>query len=192
MAISFSDVLAKQSELSYVAPQNFYLHIDRLPDVVFLVQQVQLPSLSAGEAELSNRQNSGRVFIPGDTLDYGTLDVTFLLDKHLKSYRSILDWMKGFTAPETGDQFSQFERNFTINQDPFADTMSDMTLFASDASNSPLSHWSFKNAFPISLDGFSFDATMADVEYLAATTSFRFTYFEHQTYNNGSLNDDLI
>lgn len=192
MAFTFDQVSAKQTELSFVPPQNFYLHIDRLSDVAFTCQQVQLPAVSAGEAEMSNRFNSGRVFIPGDTVDYGTLDVTFLLDKHMKNYRSILQWMKGFAAPETSDQFSDFESAITLNKEPFADTMSDMTLFASDAGNDPLSHWSFKNAFPISLDGIAFDSTAPDIDYLVASVSFRFTYFEHQTYTNGSLNDDKL
>ena len=192
MAFTYADVVANQMELSFVPPQNFYLHIDRLKDVSFTVQQVQLPAISAGEAELSNRFNSGRLFIPGDTVDYGTLDVTFIIDKHFRNYRSILEWVKGFAAPESPEQFKDFDRTITLNKEPFSDTMSDMTLFASDSANEPLGHWSFKNAFPISLDGVQFDATIPDVEYMVASVSFRFSYFEHQTYTNGTLNNDKL
>ena len=183
MALTYAEVASRQSELSFFPPQNFYLHIDKLSSVSFTCQQVQIPTLTGGEVDLPNRFNSGRVFVPGDSLDYGTLDVTFLLDKQLRNYRQILDWLKSANSPETTDQY---------DYEAFKDTMSDLTIFAADADNTPLSHWSFKNAFPISLDGIQFDATQQDVEYLVASVSFRFTYFEHQTYTNGTLNNDLL
>lgn len=170
-------------ELSFLAPQNFYLQIDDLKDVAFFCQQVQLPSLTGGEVLLSNRLNSSKTFVPGDGLDYGTLDVTFIVDKNLTNYRSILSWLKRINSPDTQEQF---------NYNKFSETMSNINLICTDAAQEPLAEWKFKDAFPIGLDGFTFDASVQDIEYITANVSFRFLYFESLTYNNGALLDSVI
>ena len=194
MALTFNDVLARQVELSYTPPQNFFMVIEKLPEVVFTAQQIQIPAISGGMSELANRFNSGKAFVPGNSLEYGQLDVTFLLDKQFKGYRTILKWLKGINAPETQEQFEVFttEEN-SGSRVGFATTMSDITVFATDAANRPICHWNFKNCFPTDLDGVAFDATGSDITYLTANVSFKFTYFTHQTYTeSGILNEDTL
>ena len=172
-----------QPELSFLAPQNFYLQIDELPDVAFLCQNVQVPSITGGEAEMSNRYNSGRAFVPGDGIDYGTLDVTFLVDKYLDNYTTVLEWLKGINAPETQEQWVNYQKE--NNQTKFNQVMKNLTLTATDASQIPLAEWKMISCFPISLDGFQFDSAAQDIEYMTATVSFRFHYFELIKYQNG-------
>ena len=178
-----------QPELSFLAPQNFYLQIDSLPEVSFFCQQVQIPSLTGGEAELPNRYNSGKTFIPGDGVDYGTLDVTFLVDKKLENYTTVMRWLKGINAPETQGQWSDYQKN--ENHTKFGQSMETMTVVCTDASQEPLAEWKFYSAFPVSLDGFSFDSSMPDIEYMTAVCSFRFHYFEMVTYQNGTIIDKV-
>ena len=106
MALQFGDMIARQTELSFAAPQHFFITIEKLPDIVYTVQQANVPVISAGEAILSNPFNQTRS-VPGDTLDYSQLDVTFLIDKEMKGYRQILKWMKGMINPESFDQFKE-------------------------------------------------------------------------------------
>ena len=193
---NFSDVLARQTELSFAAPQHFFLTIDKSTDIVYTVQQVNAPVISAGELPISNPYNTNRT-VPGDTLDYAQLDVTFLIDKEMKGYRQILEWMKGMIAPESYDQFAEYtKKNVTERPDArepgFLNTMSNISLFAADADLKPLAEWKFFDAFPISLDGPQYDAARQDVEYLTSTSSFKFLYFEHSTYTNGAKNNDKI
>ena len=183
MANSFQDVIARQVELSYVPPQNFYMVIDKLPEIVFTCQQLTIPNISTGEAIMSNRFNPSKTFVPGDGVDYGTLEITFILDKHFRNYRSLLKWIKQNGVPDDPKQW-------TVNA--FADTMSDITVYGCDSANEPLVHWNFKNCFPISVGATAFDSTMTDITYLTSDVSFRYHYFTHNTYTNGSLNNDEI
>ena len=80
MADTYNQVTAQQTELSFAPPQNFFLAVERLPRLQFTVQQVNVPPISGGEAAIPTRFNSGRAFMPGDTVDYAQLDVTFLID----------------------------------------------------------------------------------------------------------------
>ena len=196
MALQFGDMIARQTELSFAAPQHFFITIEKLPDIVYTVQQANVPVISAGEAILSSPFNQTRS-VPGDTLDYSQLDVTFLIDKEMKGYRQILKWMKGMINPESFDQFKEYAKeNVTERPDArepgFLNTMSNMSLFAADADLKPLAEWKFIDAFPISLDGPQYDSTNPQVDYLTATSSFKFMYFEHATYNNGAKNNDII
>ena len=195
MALNYTDILSRQPELSYVPPQNFYMIMEKLPQVVFNVQQVVIPPVNGGEASLDNRYNSTRTYIPGDGLDYGTLSCTFLIDKEFRTYRTILEWIKAINAPETSQQYADWvdsHTQFAEQTEGFATSMSTVTIIGSDSANRPLVHWTFKNAFPISVDGPSYDATQQDIEYLTSTVDFRFHYFEHQTYDNGVLQNDKL
>lgn len=194
MALTFNDVITRQVELSYTPPQNFFMVIEKLPEIVFTAQQIQIPAISGGMAELANRFNSGKAFVPGNSIEYGQLDVTFLLDKHFKGYRTILKWLKGINAPDAHEQYDVFtNESNSSNSVGFSTTMSDITVFATDAANRPICHWNFKNCFPTDLDGVAFDSTLPDINYLTATTSFKFLYFTHQTYTeSGVLNEDIL
>lgn len=183
MANTFQDVLARQVELSYVPPQNFFMVIDKIPEVVYTCQQITIPTISTGEATLSNRYNPSKTYVPGDGVDYGNLEVNFILDKHFRNYRSILKWIKGNAVPDDPKQW-------TVEK--FADTMSDITVYGCDSSNMPLIHWNFRSCFPVSLDGAQFDSTQPDIAYLTSNVSFRYHYFTNQTYTNGTLNNDEI
>ena len=176
----------EQVELNYVVPQNFYMVIDLMPTVQYNLQQVTIPSLTGGEAELANRFNPGRTFIPGNTLDYGTLDVTFLIDKGFISYREILKWLKGINHPDTHETYKEWVDKGTdlSKSNNFKNTTSTVNLFCTDAAGRPLVEWTFYNAFPTSLAGPTFDATSVDAEYIQSDVSFRFTHFEHDIYTD--------
>jgi hypothetical protein len=193
MALSYNDISSRIPELSYVPPQNFYAVIELLPAVVFNIQQLQIPTLNGGEVPLPNRMNPSRTFIPGNGLDYSSLDITFLIDKQFANYRSVLEWLKGINHPENFDQYNNWVNKSTSStQSGFSSTTSNITVFGCDAGNNPLIHWNFKDCFPISLDGPRYDAALADINYITSVVSFRYTYFECQTYTDGRLNNDKI
>jgi len=183
---TFSDVIDRQPELSYFAPNNFFLVFDKLPQVQFNCQQIQIPSITIGETDVPNRMNPTGMFIPGDRLDYGVLDITFLVEKDFRNYRSVLKWMKAATSPDDFKQFNEWDGG------EFGDLFSDCTVFGTDASNSPVVQWNFKNCFPISLDGVQFDTTITEPDYFMSTTSIRFTYFTTNTYTNGIMDNNEV
>lgn len=182
MAVDLLSLLSKQMELSFTPPQNFYMVIDKLPEIMYTVQRIQLPVLSAEEQLQSTPMNPGKTFIPGEGLEYSVLSCDFLIDKYFKNYRSILQWLKQNTRPE----------NQSSQSVGFGDTLSNITVVGTDAANTPLVHWHFVDAFPISLDGPLYDSTMPDIEYLPSNVTFRYKYFKFGSYNNGTFNHDEL
>jgi hypothetical protein len=193
MALSYNTVSNRIPELSFVAPQNFYAVAENLPGVVFNLQAVIIPNVTGGEVPLPNRLNSSRAFIPGNGLDYSSLDFTFLIDKDFNNYRSVLEWIKSINHPEDHNQYDKYTTSANqVNQEGFSRTTSNLTVFGCDDGNKPLVHWNFVNSFPISLDGPQYDAASANIDYITSVASFRYLYFEHQTYTNGKLNNDKL
>jgi len=193
MAKLFSEVVSNnQVELNFTPPQNFFLTAERMPKLVFTIQEFTIPTIVAGETNLPNSLNPNRAFIPGDGIDYGTLEISFLIDKEFKTYREITSWLKGITAPETGDQATNYQNSITRLQPSFSKFFSNIELFGTDAGNRPLVSWKFKDAFPIGLGGPNYDAKSMDVEPLVGTVSFRYLYFECETFTNGRSNNDKI
>lgn len=187
MALNFAEVLNRQVELSYAPPQNFFFSSVLTPELVFTAQKVDIPQLSIGEVNLPNYQNRN-AFLPGDTLDYGTLDITFLVDKEFRTYLSLLKWLKGVSNPEAFQQnFDWITREGTnIQGVNWQNGTADLFVYAADPALNPLLEWKFWNAYPITLDGPSFDSTDPDTEYLTARVSFRYLYFEATSYENGT------
>lgn len=194
MATNFTDVITNnQVELSFTPPQNYFLTCERLPKTVFTVQEFQIPTLSGGEAPMANSLNPARVFIPGDGIDYGTIDITIIIDKNFKAYREFLLWMKAINVPDDTSQFTEYAKDLVTRRGPeFSKTMAHVQLFGTDAGNRPIASWKFNNAFPISLSGPNYSSSQLDVEPLTCTMTFRYMYFEHETYTNGQANKDAI
>lgn len=187
MALNYQDVINRQLELSYAAPQNFFFASELMPDLVFTAQQIDIPVLTIGEARLPNNQNVN-AYLPGDSLDYGTLDITFLVDKEFRTYQALLAWLKGVSNPEA------FVQNFNWLQDNasipgginWQNGTSDLFVYATDPGLQPLLEWKFLNAYPVSVDGPVFDSTDGDTQYLTARVSFRYLYFQCTQYVNGA------
>ena len=139
MANNFSEVVSNnQVELNFSPPQNFFLTAERLPKLVFTIQDFSIPTLSAGETNLPNSINPNRAYLPGDGIDYGTLEVNYLIDKNFQTYREIVKWMKGITSPETGQQSINYQNGIARRQPAFSKFFSNIELFGTDAGNRPL------------------------------------------------------
>ena len=196
MALQYSDVAKiKQTELNWAQAHHFYVVIERLPDLVFTCQRVQLGSLSAGEAMMSNRFNMNRM-VPGESMDYGVVNIDFIVTQNFSNYRSILEWMKGNNRPDGFQQgidyLESLDKYNTDDDKRFKDTMSNMTVIATDAADRPMCQWNFANAFPIGLESPNFDATVTDTQFITSGVTMQYHYFEHQTYVNGALQDNKI
>ena len=182
MAIDLQSLLSKQIELNFTPPHGFYMVIEKLPTTMYTLQRVQIPVVSGDEFVHSSPMNPTGTMMPGTRLEYGVLSVDFILDKHHKNYREVLQWFKSNYAPD--DKQAQSVK--------WQDQMSDLTIIGTDPSNTPIMQWQFYDAFPISVDGTLFDATMPDMEYLTSNVTFRHKYFTFSTYTNGTYDNNPV
>lgn len=163
--------------ISPLSPNGFMFNIQKLPEINFFCQQVNLPGITLGVPEFGNPFNTAP--IPGETLTYDTLNVQFLVDDSLANYKSIYNWIVALGFPESYQQYL----NFIDNQDflktsELAKNFSDSSLVILGANNQPVQTISFHDMFPIALDSLMFQSTNQDVTYLVGNATFRYAYYK--------------
>ena len=134
--------------------------------------------------------------LPGDTISFGDLEITFLVDENLENYREIHGWMYGIGFLKARTQFADLVANKdrfpTEGRDSQATDagkvkygaqglgpiFSDATLNVLTSKNNANIEVRFNNVFPTSLSGLNFNQQADDIDYLTATVSFKYKLYE--------------
>lgn len=115
----------------------------------------------------------------GDTLEYGELNIQFMIDENMNNYKSVWNWMIGLGFPESWNQYTDYR-----SQSQFAD-LSELKKNYSDGflqilgnNNEVVQTIQFLDMFPVSLQSLTFQATNADVNYLIGNATFRYDIYK--------------
>lgn len=165
------------STINPLSPNGFLFSIQKLPEVSFFCQQVNLPDLTLGSPEVATPFST--MVMAGDTLTFGTLNIQFLVDERMANYKAIHNWLIGLGFPQNYDQYINFQATDTRPMiSELAKNFSDATLSILGPNNLAIQTVSFVDAVPISLDSMMFQSTSDDVQYLAGNATFRYSYYK--------------
>jgi hypothetical protein len=168
------------TNLNYLSQLNFKFVINKLPNVNFMIQAVNLPSVQMGVYE----QMNPFIKIPrqGDHINYGPFSIVFKIDELMLNYIEIYDW---FTAMGFPDSFNQAKQIYSSNS--FEQTLkenngkgsySDATLTILNSSLNSAVSVNFYDLFPIGLSELTFDTRNQNINYIEATCTFAFRKFD--------------
>jgi hypothetical protein len=148
---------------------NFKLVIKKLPNVEFFCTSVTYPPLKVDPIPINTPM--GTVFQPADNLNYGVLEIHFLLDEDLNNYFEIVTWMKAIGIP-----FAQRSKDLYVGgkYNPF----SDMTMIIMDNNGTPTRQIAFVDAFPIDLGGVTYDSGAESPSTPKCLATFQFNWYE--------------
>ena len=162
---------------------NFRLLIDKVPTVEYYIKEVNIPSITFAEATMQAGVGIDAYF-PGDKIEFGTLEVKFLVDEDLQNFKEIYDWMDGIVPFRDPAEYKEFVTSVSVDpSNRSANTGDDrvstsmVTLVVNTNKNIPNKYIRFYDAFPISLGGISFESG-GDMEAVGVDVSFRFAYYE--------------
>ena len=99
--------LRQPSKMDYASPIQFRFKIAKLPEVEFFIQTANVPSMTLGEGSMATPLVD--IPIPGDKVNFGSLDISFLVDENLNNYKELHDWIKGIGFPQNHDQFKALQ-----------------------------------------------------------------------------------
>lgn len=168
--------MALPENLNPLSPIGFQLQIEKLPDLTFFAQEVNLPGITLGEPEFGTP--FARVPIPGETLTYDQLSITFLVDEEMANYRAIYNWIVALGFPEGYNQYLNLKATENIElYSELASNYSDASLLILNNSNLLTKQANIKDMFPVALDGLTFQSTLSDQQYLVGRASFKFSYY---------------
>lgn len=160
-----------------LSPNGFMFSIARIPELTYFCQEVNLPDVSLQAIEQGSP--FARIPLPGDTLDFGDLNVQFLVDSQMANYKALFNWIRGLGFPENNRQYTeQITNSYSLNENAAA--FSDATLTALNNKNLPAGTILFKDCVITSLNTLTFTSTSSDVQYLVGNATFKYTYFKFE------------
>lgn len=170
-----SIVNTEPTNKNFLSPLGFKFVIKKTPNVNYFVQAVNIPNVNLGETAIPTPFR--RIPIAGDHIEYGDLQITFKVDEEMKNYLELFDWIKAIGFPDNFDQHKKVDPKF-VNPYTGEGVYSDATLVILSSAMNPVHEVVFRDAFPVSLTDFNFDARNVDVEYIEATATFKFRTFD--------------
>ena len=178
---------------NFLSPVGFKFALKRSPKTAFFCNQANIPDLTLGIAEQPTYLKN--IPVPGDKLEFGDLNLRFLVDEDLGNYMEIQNWLRGLGFPENAGEFADLEESDPMYQaggfGQFQRTgkkiYSDGTLQILSSNLVPKFQVVFKDLFPYSLTTMQFDATDTDIEYFTADVSFKYTIYGLTDLENNPL-----
>lgn len=158
---------------NFLSPLNFKFFIKRSPHVNFFVQKINLPSITLPNTKYPNPLVN--IPIPGDHITYDDLRVTFKVDEDLQNYLELHNWIRALGFPETTDEHKAIQDKTLISGEGITSDISVMVLSSTKMANY---EFTFIDAHPVALTGLNFNTVDSDVNYLEATSTFKYSYFD--------------
>ena len=180
------------TKLDYASPTQFKFSINQLPKVEFFTVSANIPDLSLSDVVIPTPFKP--IPVLGQNLTYGNLSITFIVDEFLENYLSLHSWLYGIGFPKNRQQFSDFRGSESVTpiatqgaSNDIGDVkpatasrgmFGDATLTILSNKNNPIVEVRFKDIYPASLTGLNYSQVQTDVEYLTASSDFKYTLYE--------------
>ena len=159
---------------NFLSPVGFRFVINKLPNVQWFIQSVNLPGVTFGSITHSLPFRGTNP--PGDSYDYEPLNVRFKVDEDLANWTELQNWMVGLGFPDDYDQYADLLATRRGGVDP---RFSDATLTLLDSNMRPNYAITFEDVFPISLSSLEFDSQSSDIDYITADVTFHFLTYTY-------------
>ena len=164
---------------NYLAPVGFQFNLQRSPGTAYFCNQANIPDITLGVTEQPTYLR--QIPTPGDMMDFGDLNIRFLVDEDLKNFMEIQKWIRGLGFPESVQEFRDLAKSGARPEKSYKlegeDIYSDGTLQILSSNLVPKFNVNFKDLFPVSLTTLTFDATDTDIEYFTADANFKYTAY---------------
>lgn len=151
---------------NYLSPVSFKIAIERLPNVEFYTQRVNIPGISAAGVVQSSPIHN--IYNTPDRIEYTELDLSFVVDEDMENFREIFEWMQGLGSPQSSDQRRD------LQQSKYGATSDISVLIENSARNSNI-RFSFTDCFPVALSSIPLDVTQQDIIPPECNVTFRYT-----------------
>ena len=178
MASAFANQIQNRNFLS---PVGFKFTLAKEPKVNFFCNSARIPEITLSVLQQPTYLKD--LDIPGGKLQYGDLNLRFLVDEDLVNYMAIHNWLTGLGFPESTQDY----RDLLTNEDDLTQPLdpkrafSDGSLYILDSNYNTNSVVKFKDLFPVSLTSLEFDSTQTDIQYFTSEVSFKYTVYNITT-----------
>jgi len=190
------------TKFDYASPTQFKFQLLKLPKVEYFCTSVNIPGVTLSNVDIATPLKS--IPVPGTILNYGDLEMSFLVDENLENYREIHGWLTGLGFPRdhkqaktlvdaAKDRFPTGGKSDAITDAgkvtgspmPLGPVFSDATLGVLTSKNTANIEVRFSDMFPVSLSALNFNQQANDVDYLSASVTMKYKIYEFATKGAG-------
>ena len=154
-------------------PTKFLLTFSRIATTQYFCQTVNLPGVSLGEVVRVTPFLD--MYSPGTKLTYEPLEMEFMVDEELLSWKNLYDWFTSMADP------AGFEKRDVSRELQSIKYFSDATLTVLSALNNPILRIQYTNVFPLSISDIGFDTTRSADTIITAKATFRYQSYKYLT-----------
>lgn len=154
-------------------PTKFLLTFSRIATTQYFCQTVNLPGVSLGE--IVRVTPFLDMYSPGTKLTYEPLEMEFMVDEELLSWKNLYDWFTSMADPDG------FEKRDVSRELQSIKYFSDATLTVLSALNNPILRIQYTNVFPLSISDIGFDTTRSADTIITAKATFRYQSYKYLT-----------
>jgi hypothetical protein len=194
------------TKIDYASPTQFKFNILKLPKVEYFCTAVNVPGVSL--STITQLTPLRDIPLPGENLNYADITMSFLVDEDLINYREIHNWLTGLGFPYDNKQYAALANSgsdrFPTSRGSVSTeigkvkygapsaggTYSDATLTILTSKNNPVTEVRFRDVFPTSLSGLSYNQQATDIQYLTAEVTFKYLIYEFA--NVGSSDTTIV
>lgn len=161
---------------------HFRFHLDGLPHLTFFAQSVALPSVMSVSVDRGTPFTKIRE--TGDALNFGTFDVSYLIDAQFYTYFSLYYWLRGYGFPNSYEDIKQFQeqrKQRIMNPRPqFREVHKTNALLSilQPDTETTLVEIQYTDVFPVAIGELRFETTDGDAPQLHAAVTFACTMFD--------------
>jgi len=153
-------------------PTKFLLVFDRIPNVQYFCQTVNVPGVVLGE--VIRETPFLDMYSPGTKLKYDPFDIDFIVDEELQSWKDLYKWFISIADP---DGFEQRDGTLVKQNEH----LSDATLTILSALNNPILRIQFRNIFPLTMSDLTFDTKESADSIMTCKATFRYESYNYLT-----------
>ena len=185
------NILSRQPDnFDFARPTQFRFDLLKIPNTQYHITEANLPGIAFGGDAVLNSRYTSMPFM-GDTLDFSPMELTFLVQENLQNWREIYDWMIGIGFPKSPTQFADAiteAQQDGAYKEPVNGELKNPNVLTSDATltvltnkNNPVIQVEFKNMYPTSLSGLTFNTQDTDASPMTATITMNYDFYEIRT-----------
>jgi hypothetical protein len=156
-------------------PTSSRMILKRAPALSYFLTKVEIPGLSLPQAAGGHPTPFVKIPQVGDQLEYDELMVQFKVDEDLVNWLELYTWIKRTGHPDDFGQFRSITDESTITG---GGLKSDIIIQVMTSKGRPNYEFTFKEAFPIKVTGYTLDNSVQDIDYITATGYFAYTSYD--------------
>jgi hypothetical protein len=154
-------------------PTKYLLNFKRIETVQYFCQSVNVPSIKLGE--VTRVTPFLDMYSPGTKLDYSLLDIEFVVDEELETWKNLYNWFTTIADPDG------YEKRRYREELQRSEHFSDATLTVLSNLNNPVLRINFRNLFPVSMGDINFDTRLSADNLITVSASFRYESYTYLT-----------